>query len=278
MLHAGIAVRVRPRIGRLTVGVGAVIMVGLRLRGGDCIRNGAEADGNRGKRAQRHQRKQRDHDEKCSGFSHCGAHPSTGGRDDAVTSCYKTMGWAAEFPGRRRVSCGAGGMPTSHAHARPAARHADHGRMAGQHYLRLLVMTVLSFAAMYGLMYAMVDSLDSVYNGINQAYMAGLMAAAMVVIELAVMGAMYKNRKLNAAIIALSILALVGCWALIRTQAAVDDRQFLRSMIPHHSGAILMCERAAVRDPEILDLCKTIVASQAAEIRQMKAILAELPQ
>ena len=88
--------------------------------------------------------------------------------------------------------------------------------MAGQHYLRLLVMTVLSFAAMYGLMYAMVDSLDSVYNGINQAYMAGLMAAAMVVIELAVMGAMYKNCKLNAAIIALSILAL--CKTIVAKQ------------------------------------------------------------
>jgi uncharacterized protein (DUF305 family) len=27
------------------------------------------------------------------------------------------------------------------------------------------------------------------------------------------------------------------------TQGAVGDDQFLRSMIPHHSGAILMCEQ-----------------------------------
>lgn len=81
---------------------------------------------------------------------------------------------------------------------------ASHGQMTSSHYLGLLVMTVLSFAAMYFLMYAMVDSFDSYYNNINQAYMAGLMAAAMVLIELAVMGAMYRNRALNAAIIGVS--------------------------------------------------------------------------
>jgi hypothetical protein len=116
-------------------------------------------------------------------------------------------------------------------------------------------MTTLSFAAMYGLMYAMVDRFANVYNNINQVYMAGLMAAAMVVIELAVMGAMYHSRKLNAAIMAASVVALIALWALIRDQSAVGDQQFLRSMIPHHAGAILMCEQAAIRDPEIEELC-----------------------
>lgn len=35
----------------------------------------------------------------------------------------------------------------------------------------------LSFAAMYGLMYAMLDRLDNVYPNLNQLYMAGLMTA-----------------------------------------------------------------------------------------------------
>lgn len=152
--------------------------------------------------------------------------------------------------------------------------HAEHRQMTSGHYRRLLLMTVLSFAVMYGLMYAMVDAFDSVYNSLNQAYMAGLMAAAMVVIELAVMGGMYPNRKLNTTVIVLSATVLVACWAVIRSQAGIGDRQFLRSMIPHHSGAILMCEKAAIRDPEIRALCKTIVAGQADEIRQMKAKLA----
>jgi uncharacterized protein (DUF305 family) len=48
-------------------------------------------------------------------------------------------------------------------------------------------------------------------------------------------------------------------------------------MIPHHSGAILMCSRASIRDPEIRDLCfkpNGIVDSQTREIAQMRAFLA----
>jgi uncharacterized protein (DUF305 family) len=40
-------------------------------------------------------------------------------------------------------------------------------------------------------------------------------------------------------------------------------------MIPHHSGAILMCEGAPLQDPENRELCKAIVASQRREIDQM---------
>jgi uncharacterized protein (DUF305 family) len=155
-----------------------------------------------------------------------------------------------------------------------AASHTSRSTM--HHYRHLLVMTALSFAAMYVLMYAMVDSLPNVYNNVNQVYMAGLMAAAMVLIELAVMRGMYPNGKLNTAIAVASVIALAALWALVRDQSAVGDRQFLRSMIPHHASAILMCEKAPVRDPEIKELCESIKASQSAEIAQMKAKLAAL--
>jgi uncharacterized protein (DUF305 family) len=47
-------------------------------------------------------------------------------------------------------------------------------------------------------------------------------------------------------------------------------------MIPHHAGAILMCEEAPIQDPEIKQLRSSIIASQQAEIDQMKAILNRL--
>jgi uncharacterized protein (DUF305 family) len=37
-----------------------------------------------------------------------------------------------------------------------------------------------------------------------------------------------------------------------------------------------MCEQAKIQDPEIKDLCKSIISSQQQEIDQMKAKLAEL--
>lgn len=144
------------------------------------------------------------------------------------------------------------------------------------HYIRLLAMTVLSFISMYVLMYAMVDRFANVYPSFNQFYMAGLMTAPMVLIEISLMGAMYRNMTLNAVIVVLSALALIAFFLFIRQQTAIADRQFLKSMIPHHAGAILMCERASIQDPEIKQLCNTIVSGQQAEIDQMEAILGRL--
>ena len=149
-------------------------------------------------------------------------------------------------------------------------RKGDHG--TGM-YRRLLIMVVSSFLAMYALMYAMVNSFANVVHGLNQAYMAGLMAAAMVIIELVVMWGMYENRRLNIGVLAVSIAALALCWIGIRQQLAIGNRQFLRSMIPHHAGAILMCQQASIDDPRIEQLCKGIVQSQSSEIVLMKQML-----
>lgn len=140
-------------------------------------------------------------------------------------------------------------------------------------YRRLVIMAILSFAAMYVLMYAMVDRFANVYPNLNQAYMAGLMAAPMVVIELLVMRGMYRNRKANVIVFTASLLVFAICFAGIRVQAAISDEQFLRSMIPHHAGAILMCEQASLHDADLRRLCAEIRAGQQSEILQMKAKL-----
>ena len=105
--------------------------------------------------------------------------------------------------------------------------------------------------------------------------MAGLMTAPMVVIELALMGAMYPSKKLNALLMAIGAAVGIVFFILIRQQAAISDTQFLRSMIPHHAGAILMCEQTSLQNPEIKGLCNSIVSGQQAEIDQMKALLSK---
>ena len=148
--------------------------------------------------------------------------------------------------------------------------------MQSNHYIKLLVMAVLSFISMYVLMYAMVNSFVNVIPNINQFYMAGLMTAPMIIIEIVLMGAMYMNKKLNYFIIAISSVVLIALFLFIRQQSAVSDKQFLKSMIPHHASAILMCEKADIQDLEIKELCKSIISSQQEEIDQMKDKLKEL--
>ncbi|HJZ12070.1 MAG TPA: DUF305 domain-containing protein [Acidobacteriota bacterium] len=148
--------------------------------------------------------------------------------------------------------------------------------MQSNHYGRFLVMITLHLIAMYVFMYAMVNDFGNVFNNFNQVYMAALMTASMVLIELPLMMEMYKSKKLNTIIIAVGLVVLVGSLLLIRKQGAISDRQFLRSMIPHHAGAILMCEEASIADTEIKELCKSIITSQQAEIDQMKAKLEQM--
>lgn len=144
------------------------------------------------------------------------------------------------------------------------------------HYGRFLIMIVLHFIAMYIFMYAMVNVFDNVFNSLNQVYMAALMTASMVLIELPLMSSMYQSKKLNMIILAAVAIMLIGAWFGIRQQAAIGDRQFLRSMIPHHAGAILMCQQASIQDQEIRTLCNNIISGQQAEIDQMKTILSRL--
>lgn len=150
--------------------------------------------------------------------------------------------------------------------------HGGNAQSSGQ-YRRLLAMTALSFVSMYAFMYAMVNTFENVYPSFNQFYMAALMTAPMVIIELLLMGGMYPRKRRNAVIIAASAIALILFWTLIRQQTAISDKQFYKSMIPHHAGAILMCEQSPSRNPEVQRLCAGIVSSQRAEIALMKSKL-----
>lgn len=102
------------------------------------------------------------------------------------------------------------------------------------------------------------------------------MTAPMIIIEMILMGGMYPNKKLNLAVIGVSLIALLGFWFLIREQTGINDKQFLKSMIPHHAGAILMCEEAEITDAEIKQLCNGIINGQNGEIQQMKEKLNQL--
>ena len=126
---------------------------------------------------------------------------------------------------------------------------------------------------MFILMFVMVDSYMNVYINLNHLYMTGTMIFSMLIIEIVVMRTMYPNKKFNALILALSTIALIVLTMFIRKQTAISDKEFLKSMIPHHAAAILMCKEASLQDPEIEKLCKNIISTQQSEIDFMKAKL-----
>lgn len=137
---------------------------------------------------------------------------------------------------------------------------------------KLLIMGAIHFVIMFVLMYTMVNVFNNVYLNFNKAYMAAIMTAPMLILEVIMMGSMYENKKALNITLGVSIVALVAFFIFIRQQTFIYDKQFLRSMIPHHSSAILMCNKAHLNDPEIKELCKSIIESQQSEIDQMKKI------
>ena len=149
--------------------------------------------------------------------------------------------------------------------------HERHGA-----YRELLLMAVGAFVTVYMLMYMMVDASADVYLNLNQLYMAAMLTAPMVVLELSLMRSMFPSRRANAVIVAGAALTLIVSMALLRRQIGVSDRELLRSMIPHHSAAVLMCERARLQDAQIEELCRGIAFSQQTEIDWMKQKLDQL--
>jgi uncharacterized protein (DUF305 family) len=145
--------------------------------------------------------------------------------------------------------------------------------MRDRHYGTLALMAAIHFVAMYVLMYAMVDSYQQVVPNNNTLYMAALMTSPMLLIEVLLMRGMYPDRGKNAVVILAGLVLLIGAFAAIRKQAIVGDVQFLKSMIPHHSGAILMCRESSLSDQRVLDLCHGIVESQKREIEEMESLL-----
>lgn len=140
-------------------------------------------------------------------------------------------------------------------------------------YKKLAIAISINAVLMYLITYVMIDDFSHFYNNINRVYMSLMMVAPMVIVMLLVMSSMYENKRLNYILIAASAGLFILCFSLARTQVPVGNAQFLRSMIPHHSSAIVMCQESELTDPEIIKLCEQIIKSQEEEITQMKAIL-----
>lgn len=153
-----------------------------------------------------------------------------------------------------------------------------HDKGSGRPYLMFWINMVLGLIVMYVVMFSMIDGIHDFRNNLNMFYMAVTMWAPMGFFMLATMPGMFPKKALNIALYAAFIVLTIGSFAATRAQALIDDRQFIDSMIPHHSGAILMCREAGLSDPELVSLCDEIVDAQRSEIEQMERIIERIEQ
>lgn len=140
-------------------------------------------------------------------------------------------------------------------------------------YVKFGLILLVSLGLMWVLSMSMIRSVDHFYFNLSNFWMALVMVAAMAIVMVIGMWSMFKNTRANIAMLVGFAVLFGGAFALGRTETFVGNEQFLKSMIPHHSRALLVCQESDITDPEIIDLCKGIVESQQREIDQMQAIL-----
>jgi hypothetical protein len=138
-------------------------------------------------------------------------------------------------------------------------------------------MVGTSTVVMYGLMYLnSYDILAHAWFSETRFLMSLLMAGSMMIIMLAFMLHMYRNRLLNGVIFAGGLALMLAALGLVRSQVSVTDVDYMEGMIPHHSIAILTSERAQLEDARVRKLALGIAQTQRREIKEMEWLIRDI--
>ena len=139
-------------------------------------------------------------------------------------------------------------------------------------------MIFTSTAFMLVMMYFNSYSIEHVFFSETRLYMAIYMGAMMAVIMLLFMLNMYESKTKNVAILAGSVAVFCFALFLVRSQATIEDRAWMKAMIPHHSIAILTSGRANIADARVQQLAKEIISAQEREIKEMEWLIADIKE
>ena len=154
--------------------------------------------------------------------------------------------------------------------------HSSNHSGGGNSYWRFMAMVATSTAIMFGLMYLNTFELDHVFWSETRFWMMFVMGGMMMIVMLLFMWGMYRDTKKNVIILAVGAVVFAGALWLVRSQATVDDEEYMAAMIPHHSIAIMTSARANISDPRVRELADSIIAAQVKEIAEMKLLLEKM--
>ncbi len=150
----------------------------------------------------------------------------------------------------------------------------QHG--GGGNYWRFMAMVATSTAIMFGLMYLNTYELDHVFWSETRFWMTFVMGGMMMIVMLLFMLGMYKDKTKNIIIIGVGALTFAVALWLVRSQATVNDEEYMAAMIPHHSIAVLTSSRAEITDPRVRKLADSIIEAQVKEIAEMKMLIEDI--
>ena len=161
---------------------------------------------------------------------------------------------------------------------RQQSEHDQHQKHGLSMYLRFAAMILTAMVVMYWTMFAGTYEWGHVKWSESRLFMTLTMGGTMGLIMLGWMLNMYKNTGLNLLIVGLSLALLGGGIFLDRSQTTVQDRSFMRGMIPHHSLAITRSERSELTDVRVCQLAVEISEAQRREILEMEWLIDDIAE
>ena len=146
----------------------------------------------------------------------------------------------------------------------------------GMGWGRFAAMIATSTFVMFFLMYQLVYTPDHALFSMNRMIASLVMGCVMIIIMLSFMWPMYKGQGVKIAVLAVGALLGVLLLFMNRNQLLINDVQFMKSMIPHHSIAINNARKASISDPRVRELADEIIKAQVREIAVMKLLLDDI--
>jgi hypothetical protein len=135
----------------------------------------------------------------------------------------------------------------------------------GVHSMYAVMLLASILAGLGSSMNIWADKLDDIYFNLNDLYMIGIMTGWMFFFMGLFTLDMYSLFG--------GLVGAILFFIAIRKQWFINEHEFARSMIPHHSMAVMMSKRMRTRPNNIKILLNQIIQSQEEEIRYMKTLI-----
>ena len=132
--------------------------------------------------------------------------------------------------------------------------------------MSIIMMFISMFIIQYVFMsYIMTNQVDNITNSMGKVYMSTIMGLLMIIIM------SYDNIQ-N---LGIYICLLILCIYLYKIQFGVNDKNYIREMIEHHSMALLTSKQIIKKTDNsyVADIAQRIINTQESEIQEMRNII-----
>ena len=128
----------------------------------------------------------------------------------------------------------------------------------------VLMFFIMILSGLLSTMNIGVDKFQDIRFSLNDLYMSLLMTGWMFTF----MGIFYQERN----IFIFGLFLVISNFLFIRTQFMINEKQYIQSMIPHHSVAVHMSKKLLEKKNNIKPFLENIIQNQETEIQYMKNI------